>query len=110
MSTVSIYLGDIDNLCHFEMSEKVKEQKMKLKQLKEKVAENKKLIQNLTLSKQKKLACVTCTSKNINLIYCTSCGTQPVCNTHFRNIPRSRKYPLCNQSTISRRWSMPVPK
>ena len=63
MSTVSIYLGDIDNLCHFEMPEKVKEQKMKLKQLKEKVAENKKLIQNLTLAKQKKLACVTCISK-----------------------------------------------
>ena len=83
--------------------------KQKIKKLKQQIKSQEKTIRRLTESTQQNLTCSICDSKNIILIYCTTCGTLPICNTHFRYIPRTRICPLCMQMTVSRRWSMTVP-
>ena len=84
--------------------------KNKIKKLKQQINSQQKIINRLTKTISTKLSCSVCDSQNIIYIYCTNCGTLSVCKTHFRYIPRTRLCPLCNGRTVSRRWSMSVPK
>ena len=96
-------------MCHFvsvtKMSEKRKE---KMKKLQSQIEQNQNAIQHL-LSRAT-LNCVSCSSNQIKLIFCSSCGSIPICKLHFRNRPRTRQCPKCGQPSLSRRWSMPVPQ
>ena len=88
-----------------KMSEKRKE---KFQKLKRKIQENENAIQQLQSRSER--TCVSCNSKNTMLIYCTSCGSIPICKQHFRNRPRTRQCPLCGQPSLTRRWAIPFPK
>ena len=82
----------------------------KIRQLKEKIAKNEAAIARILSHSDAKLTCCLCSSSKIDLVYCTSCHTVPVCKLHYRNCPRTKKCPKCQQTSLTRRWSIPVPK
>ena len=93
----------------FKMRETQLVEKRKLRKLEQKIKSKEKTISRLKKSIQQNCQCSICDSKNTIYIYCTTCATFPICKTHFCSIPLTRLCPLCNQRTISRRWSMTVP-
>ena len=93
----------------FEMSEKYVKME-KIRQLKAKIAKNEKTIAEILSKINSNMKCCMCNSKNIYLIYCTSCHTVPVCQLHFRSCPKTKECPKCNQNSLTRRWSIPLPK
>merc|ERR1711868_303383 len=93
----------------FEMRETHLVEKRKIRKLEQKIKSQEKTIRRLKKSTQQNFQCSICDSKNIVYIYCTNCATFPICKSHFCYIPRTRLCPLCNEKTISRRWSMTVP-
>ena len=86
----------------------------KIRQLKAKIAKNEeaiaKILSQSDSSDISKLTCCLCSSTKIDLVYCASCHTVPVCKLHYRNCPRTKKCPKCQQTSLTRRWSIPVPK
>ena len=80
----------------------------KIRQLKAKIAKNEENIERLMSRRIRK--CFLCKSDKIELVYCTSCHTVPVCRLHLRDRQRTQKCPRCEQSSLTRRWSIPLPK
>ena len=92
------------------MSENKRYKTEKIRQLKEQIAKNEAAIARIQSQNDTKLTCTLCNSTKIDLVYCTSCHTVPVCKLHYRNCPRTKKCPKCQQTSLTRRWSIPVPK
>ena len=82
----------------------------KIHQLKAKIAKNEANIERLMTKRNKKSTCCVCKSDKIELVYCTSCHTVPVCKLHLRDRQRTQKCPRCEQCSLTRRWSIPLPK
>ena len=82
----------------------------KFRQLKAKILKNEEAIAKLLSKVHSNMECCICKSKNINLIYCASCHTVPVCNLHCRSCSKTKQCPKCNQTSLTRRWSIPLPK
>ena len=82
----------------------------KIRQLKAKITRNEEAIAKLVSQNDSKILCCMCNSTKISLVYCASCNTIPVCKLHFRHCPKTRKCPKCQQTSLTRRWSIPVPK
>ena len=82
-----------------QKSEKMKEKYQKLKE------KYQWAIQEL---QSRRMICINCNSSQVNLSYCTSCGSIPICKLHFRNRARTKQCPKCGNSSLTRRWSMPV--
>ena len=82
----------------------------KFRELKAKVYKNEETIAKLMSQNDSNLKCSLCSSTNIDLVYCTSCHTVPVCKLHYRRCPKTKKCPKCQQSSLTRRWAIPVPK
>ena len=87
--------------------QKLEKMQEKYRKLKKKIGNNQMAIQQL---QSRKLTCISCASTQINLIYCTSCGSIPICKLHFRNRARTKQCPKCGHATLTRRWSIPVPQ
>ena len=82
----------------------------KIRHLKEKIAKNEEAIAKLLSQSDSKMKCCLCNSTKIDLVYCASCHSVPVCKLHYRNCPKTKKCPKCQQTSLTRRWSIPVPK
>ena len=80
----------------------------KIRHLKAKIEQNQKAIAELV--SHSNIRCCLCHSSNIDLVYCASCHSVPVCKFHYRNCPKTKKCPKCQQPSLTRRWSIPIPK
>ena len=94
-----------------KMTKNLSKNTEKLRELENSSELNSRLEEDIKTNLMKKYTCVdNCKSTNTVLYYCKNCKqTHPICKRHFSLYYRNKKCAVCGESSITRRWTIPVP-